>query len=131
MRYKHSYRQKRLEEQAVKDAAGLIAERYTGISSIEFQLTYYHRAADPVLMERTIRFFPTNYARFFMRCEQFGCTGGGYDLAPVVDQLTRSRKTSARGKLFCHGSDGPVGHGSIAYEITISYAARARSRTAG
>lgn len=110
----------------MRETVGLISERYAGISAIEFQLTYFHRAADPVLMERMVRFFPTNYARFHMRCEQWGCTGGGYDLAPVVDRLARAGKTAAKGTLFCHGSDGTIGHGRIAYEVTITYARRDR-----
>ena len=121
MRTRQSYHLKRREEQAIREAAGLVSARYAGVSSIEFRLTYYQRAADPVLMERTLRFFPGSFARFFMRCEHFGCTGGGYDLEPMVDRLVRSRKPSSTGRLFCHGSDGTIGHGSIAYEITVAY----------
>jgi len=124
--YRHSRQNKRLEEQALRDAAGLVSARYAGVSCIEFRITYFQRAADPVLMERTLRFFPASYARFFVRCEHFGCTGGGYDLSPVVDRLVRSRKGTARGKLFCHGSEGTIGHGSIAYDISVTYAGRER-----
>jgi len=124
MRYKQSYRQKREEEQAAQTAAGLVSERYAGVSSIEFQMTYYHRSRDPILMERTLRFSPANYARFHVKCEQEGCSGGGYDLAPVVAGLARSRKRLVSGRLFCHGSDGTIGHGSIAYKVTIQYRQR-------
>jgi hypothetical protein len=128
VRYKHSYHQKRLEEQAIKNAAGRVSERYAGVSCIEFQMTYYHRAIDPVLMERTLRFFPSSYARFHMRCPQFGCSGGGYDLTTVVDQLARSGRTAAKGTLLCRGSDGTEGHGRIAYAVTITYNGASRSR---
>jgi hypothetical protein len=121
MRYKQSYRQKREEEQAAQTAAGLVSERYAGVSSIELQMTYYHRSRDPILMERTLRFSPANYARFHMKCEQEGCSGGGYDLAPVVAGLARSRKRLVTGRLFCHGSDSTIGHGSISYKVTIQY----------
>ena len=124
MRYTHSYRQKREEEQAAQVAAGLISERYAGISGIEFRMTYYHRSSNPVLMERTLRFSPANYARFHVPCEHEGCTGGGYDLAPVVAAMTRSGRTSAARRLYCHGSNGTIGHGSIAYKITIQYRQR-------
>lgn len=124
MRYRQNYRQKREQEQAVRDAAGLISERFAGISGIEFQLTYYRRASEAVLMERTLRFWPESHAHFRVRCEQEGCTGGGYDLEPVVAGLNRSRRTSAKGTLYCHGSDGTIGHGSIAYEVTIQYRQR-------
>ena len=124
MRHKNTYLQKREEEQAARTAAGLISERYAGISCVELHMVYYHRATNPVLMERTRRFSPENHARFFLPCEQDGCAGGGYDLTKVIDGLARSRKTSAKGKLFCHGSEGAIGHGSIAYDITIQYCQR-------
>jgi hypothetical protein len=126
VRHRQSYYHRRRDEQADRDAAGLLSARYVGVSCIEFRITYYQRAANPVLMERTLRFFPGSWARFFVRCEHFGCTGGGYDLEPVVDRLVRSRKSAARGRLFCHGSDGTIGHGSIAYEITVAYDGAAR-----
>ncbi len=121
MRYRQNYREKREQEQAAQAAAGLISERYAGIAGIEFHMTYYHRSRDPVLMERTLRFSPSSYASFHVKCEQDGCTGGGYDLEPVVTRLSRTGKGSARGRLYCHGSYGPVGHGSIAYEVIIRY----------
>jgi hypothetical protein len=123
VQYKRGYRhrEKREQEEAAQAAAGLVSERYAGISSIEFHMTYYHRALNPVLMERTLRFLPENYARFHVRCEQDGCTGGGYDLAPMVAGMVKSRKKSAKGTLFCHGSNGTVGHASIAYEVSIQY----------
>jgi len=121
MRYKQSYREKQEYEKAAQVAAGLVSERYAGVSSIAFHMTYYHRSLDPILMERTLCFSPENYACFHMKCEQDGCTGGGYDLAPVVAGLTKARKTSVKGRLFCHGSNGTVGHASIAYEVSIAY----------
>lgn len=126
MRYKQSYREKREQEDAVKAAAGLVSERYAGVSSIEFHMTYYHRSRDPILMQRTLCFSAANYACFHVKCEHDGCTGGGYDLAPVVAGLAKSRKASSKGKLFCHGSSGSVGHASIAYEVNIQYNKRTK-----
>jgi hypothetical protein len=121
MHHRQNYRKQREQEKEALDAAGLVSERYAGVSSIEFHMTYYHRSRDPILMERTLRFWPSNYARFHMKCEQEGCSGGGYDLAPVVATLARSGKRQVTGRLFCHGSDSKVGHGSIAYTVTIQY----------
>jgi len=42
----------------------------------------------------------------------------------VVAGLARSRKRLVSGRLFCHGSDGTIGHGSIAYKVTIQYRQR-------
>jgi len=123
MRYTRRDQEKkeREREQAAQIAAGLVSERFAQISGIELRMTYYHRASNPILMERTIRFSPSNYAVFHVKCAQGGCTGGGYDLTSVVAGLARSGKTSVKGRLFCHGSNGTIGHGSIAYEVQIQY----------
>ncbi len=121
MRYRQSYKEKLELERAALVAAGLVSERYSGVSSIEFHITYYHRALDPVLMKRTLRFLPANYASFHMKCMHEGCSDGGYDLAPVVAGLAKSRKKSIKGKIFCHGTNDTLGHASIAYEVNIQY----------
>lgn len=123
MGYRKSDREKKAceEEKAAQVAAGLVSERFSAVSGIELRMTYYHRARDPILMERTLRFSPANYARFHVKCEHDGCTGGGYDLTPVVAGLAKAGRSSVKGRLFCHGSNGTIGHGSIAYEISIEY----------
>ena len=126
MRYRQSYKEKLALEKAAQLADGLVSERYSGISSIDFHMTYYQRGLSPVLMERTLSFLPANYCSFHMKCVQEGCTGGGYDLAPVVAGLAKSRKKSATGKIFCHGTNDTVGHGSIAYEVNIQYNKQAK-----
>ena len=121
MRNRQSYKEKMELERVAMAAAGLVSERYAGVSNIEFQMTYYQRGLRPVLMTRTLSFLPTNYASFHMKCLHDGCTGGGYDLAPVVAGLANSRKKTVKGKLFCHGTNDTVGHASIAYEVNIQY----------
>jgi hypothetical protein len=126
MRYRQGYKEKLERERAALVAAGLVSERYAGVSSIEFHMTYYQRGLNPVLMERTLSFSPANYAGFHMKCMQEGCTGGGYDLAPVVAGLAKSRKRSIKGKIFCHGTNDTLGHASIAYEVNIQYNKQAK-----
>ena len=121
MRYRQSYKEKLELEKAAMVATGLVSERYAGVSGIEFHMTYYQRGLQPVLMERTLSFLPTNYAGFHMKCMHEGCTDGGYDLTPVVAGLAKSRKKSVKGKLFCHGTNDTLGHASIAYEVNIQY----------
>jgi len=121
MRYRQSYKEKLELEKAAMVATGLVSERYAGVSGIEFHMTYYQRGLQPVLMERTLSFLPANYAGFHMKCMHEGCTDGGYDLAPVVAGLAKSRKKSIKGKLFCHGTNDTLGHASIAYEVNIQY----------
>lgn len=102
-------------------AAGLVSECHSGVSSIEFRMIYYTRGLDPVLMKRTLSFSPADYAAFHMKCMEDGCTDGGFDLAPVVAGLAKTRKKSRKGKIFCHGTNHTLGHASIAYEVNIEY----------
>jgi hypothetical protein len=128
MRYRQSYKQKLELERAALVAAGLVSERYSVVSRIEFHMTYYQRALDPVLMERTLSFLPANYASFHMKCMHEGCTDGGYDLAPVVAGLVKYRKKSIKGKIFCRGTNDSLGHASIAYEVNIQYNKQAQAK---
>ena len=121
MNQRQSYRQKQAEEKTALAALGLVSERYSGVSEIEFRMTYYQRGIQSVLMERTLSFSPANYAGFHMKCMKEGCTDGGYDLAPVVAGLVKTSKKSTKGKIFCHGTNDTVGHASIAYEVNIRY----------
>jgi hypothetical protein len=121
MRYRQSYKEKLALEKAAQIAAGLVSERYSGVSSIDFHMTYFQRGLSPILMERTLSFLPANYCSFHLKCVQDGCTDGGYDLAPVVARLAKSRKKSTTGKIFCHGTNDTFGHASIAYEVNIQY----------
>ncbi len=121
MRHRQSYKEKLALERAALVATGLVSERYSGLSTIEFRMTYYTRGLDAVLMKRTLSFSPADYAGFHMKCMEDGCTGGGFDLAPVVAALAKSRKKSIKGKIFCRGRNQTLGHASIAYEVNIQY----------
>jgi hypothetical protein len=121
MRYRQSYKEKLALEKTALLADGLVSERYSGISSIDFHMTYYRRGVAPIVMERTLSFRPASYCSFHLKCVQDGCTDGGYDLAPVVADLAKSRKKSVRGKIFCHGTHDTIGHASIDYEVNIQY----------
>jgi hypothetical protein len=121
MNHRQSYKQKRGLERTALAALGLVSERYSGVAGIVSHMTYYQRGLQPVLMERTLSFSPANYAGFHMKCMQEGCTDGGYDLAPVVAGLVKSRRKSIKDKIFCHGTNDTLGHASIAYEVNIQY----------
>jgi len=121
MNHRQSYRQKKELEMTALAALGLISERHAGVAKIEFQMTYYRRGLDSVLMKRTLSFSPADYAGFHMKCMEDGCTGGGFDLAPVVAGLAKSRKKTVKGKVFCHGMNHTLGHASLAYEVNVQY----------
>ncbi len=121
MNHRQSYRQKQELERTALAALGLISERHVGVSKIEFRMTYYRRGLDAVLMKRTLSFSSADYAGFHMKCMEDGCLGGGFDLAPVVASLAKSRKKTTKGKVYCHGMNHTFGHASIAYEVNIQY----------
>jgi hypothetical protein len=118
---------RKLEENRKKLEAGLVSERFPRVTKITFEMLYFQTPPGHVLMERTVRFFPTSAAYFFMKCFIKDCTeGGGFDLAPVVASLIRRRKKSGKGTMVCTGKgDGlPEDHSHISYEITIGYRSR-------
>ncbi len=129
MNYRQNYKAKLELEKAAMIADGLVSERYSGVSSIEFHLTYFQRGLAPVLMQRTLSFLPANYASFHMKCFQDGCTDGGYDLAPVVKAMVKARKTSATGRIACQGTNFSSAHASIGYEVSIRYTKQADLRS--
>ncbi len=121
---KQTYKEKLEQKKNVMLAAGLVSERLPGVSNIVFHMTYYQRTPGPVLMKRTVTFFPTDYACFHMDCVQQECTNGGFDLTPVVSSMVKNRKKSVTGNIFCRGKNNSLrlGHASIAYEVNIVYA---------
>jgi hypothetical protein len=121
MRNRQTYREKREQEKSALLASGLVSERHAGVASIEFRMTYYKRGMDTVLMTRTLNFSPTDYAGFHLKCMEDGCEHGGYDLAPIVAGLAKARKRSVKGKILCRGTNHPVGHASISYEVLIEF----------
>ncbi len=121
MNHRQSYRQKQELERTALVAFGLVSERYAEVSKIEFLMTYYQRGLQPVLMKRTLSFSPADYAGFHMKCMEEGCTGGGFELAPVVAGLAKSRKKTTKGKVYCRSKNHTFGHASIAYEVNIQY----------
>jgi hypothetical protein len=121
MNHRQSYREKQELERTALVALGLVSERYADVSEIEFRMTYFRRGLDAVLMKRTLSFSAADYAGFHMKCMEDGCTGGGFDLAPMVAGLAKSHKKTTKGKVYCHGANHTFGHASLAYEVSIQY----------
>jgi hypothetical protein len=103
--------------------AGLVSERFPGVADIVVRMIYYHKGANPILMVRTVNFWPSQHAYFNMDCMIKGCLDGGFDLTQVINRMVKNRKKSEKGKLACKGKSDAVSsdHASIAYEITIRY----------
>lgn len=108
--------------------SGLVSERFPEVSGIVIQMTYYHKAANPVLMVRTVNVIPTGYAYFNMDCMIKDCVDGGFDLTSVITDMVKQHKKLGKGKLVCNGNGKDVtlasDHASIVYEIKIQYSSR-------
>jgi len=104
-------------------AAGLVSECFPGVSDIVVRMTYYQNAVNPILMFRTVNFWPSQSAYFNMNCMIKGCVDGGFDLTSVITGMIKDHKKSEKGKLLCNGNIGALAsdHASIAYQIRVKY----------
>jgi hypothetical protein len=125
MAHKQNYVERMELNKQHKLAAGLVSERFPEVSGIVIQMTYYHKASNPVLMVRTVNVFPTGYAYFNMDCMIRDCSDGGFDLTSVITDMVKRHKKLGKGKLACNGNgkDNTLApdHASIVYEIKIQY----------
>lgn len=104
-------------------AAGLVSERFPTVSGIVIQITYYRKAAVPLLMVRTVNICPASYAYFKMDCMIKGCEGGGFDLTSVVTNMIKAHKKMKSGALNCSGTADAIesDHARIEYAAVIQY----------
>ncbi len=123
MAHKQNYVERMELNKQMKLASGLVSERFPDVSGIVIHMTYYHKGVNPVLMVRTVNFFPSGYAYFNMDCMIRDCVDGGFDLTSVVTNLIKHHKKLGKGKLVCNGKNDSLAsdHASIAYEIRIQY----------
>jgi len=122
-----SFRQNFLEKIELRKqhriAAGLVSECFPEVSDIVVHMTYYQKAINPILMVRTINFWPSQYAYFNMDCMIKGCIDGGFDLTSVISKMIKNHKKSEKGKLLCSGNIDALtpDHASISYQINVRY----------
>jgi len=125
MPHKQNYVERMELSKQQRLASGLVSERFPEVAGMVIQMTYYHKAANPVLMVRTINVSPSGYAYFNMDCMIKDCFDGGFDLTSVITDMIRRRKKTGKGKLICNGNGKDItlssDHASIAYEIKIQY----------
>ncbi|MCL4491740.1 MAG: hypothetical protein M1510_07550 [Nitrospirae bacterium] len=120
---KNAAKMKRMQN---KIDAGILSDRFPGVSSIVIHMKYFHRGMNHAIMERTVNFFPGSYAYFHMECMSKGCVEGGFDLDWAIAQLVRNRRESGEGKLVCDGENTYSDHSKVDYKITIDYGGPAR-----
>ncbi len=123
MVYAKNYLAEKQLKKEKRIAAGLVSERFPGVSGIVIYMTYYREIFIQVLMLRTVNYYPTSYAFFDMECMTEGCVNGGFDLTPVITNMIKNRKKSGKGMIVCRGKNGKLApkHASVSYEINIQY----------
>jgi hypothetical protein len=125
MAHKQNYVERMEINKQQRIISGLVSERFPEVSGIVIHMTYYHKAANPILMVRTVNVIPTGYAYFNMDCMVKDCVDGGFDLTSVIAHMVKQHKKLEKGKLVCNGSgkDHALAsdHASITYEIKIKY----------
>ena len=129
MSQRQDYIQKMELKKQARIEAGLVAERFPKVSGIIINMTYYHNAENPVLMQRKVNIFPNSHAYFNMECMIKGCENGGFNLKPIIRKQIKERKRSAKGKLICKGKNNDrvsSDHASISYEINIKYSRKSK-----
>jgi len=100
-------------------AAGLMSDRFPGVSSIVVTMTYKRARASSVL--RTVHFCSTSPAFFRISCLGEGCEGGGLELTWVIQRMIREREKSMRGELRCENRDEAIVHADVDYSVAITY----------
>ncbi len=120
-------RKTELKKQARLEA-GLVSDRFPKVSGIVINMTYYHKAENPILMERIVNFFPTSHYYFNMECMIRGFEDGGFDLTRIITKQIRNHKKLLKGEMVCKGKNGDLAsdHSSISYKINIEYKKRTK-----
>jgi hypothetical protein len=123
MVHRQNYVENMEQNRQRKLAAGLISECFPKVTDIIIHMTYYQKAANPVMMNRIVNFWPSQYAYFNMDCMIKGCVDGGFDLTSVIAKMIKNRKKSEKGKLTCNGKSDTLSsdHASVTYQINIKY----------
>ena len=100
-------------------AAGLMSDRFPGVSSIVVTMNYSRGTHSAVL--RTLNFYPGSPAFFRISCLSEGCDEGALDLTHSIQRMIRGRETSAKGEIRCDNIDAAIVHPRVEYQVAITY----------
>jgi len=133
MANKQNYVKKMEVKNKLKIDAGVISDRFPTVAGMVIYMTYYHNAENPILMQRTVNFFPESHAFFNLECMIKGCENGGFDLKRIISKQIKNKKKVIKGDLSCNGTIGEVqakqSHSRIDYEINITYGKKTKKKT--
>jgi hypothetical protein len=95
---------------AVPDKAhASLAELYPEVRRIVLFVAFEEADSESEPNYQQIIFTADTEAMFRLDCSRDECTCGGFDFAPVVDEMMRNQESRVHGKLACAGTRGSGG----------------------
>lgn len=123
----NSYREQREGRRRAYQSAPTLGESFPRVEEIRLEMSF----SDPYRVGKhspqTHAFLPAARAFFEVACPCSLCIGGGFDLRPVVAQLTARAGESAQGELTCQGWQSRDRVGAqrclllMRYHLTVRY----------
>ncbi len=90
-------------------AHATIAELYPDVGRILLFIAFEEADAESEPNYQQIIFTPETEAIFRLDCSREECSGGGFDLTPVVDAMVKNQESRVHGNLACEGTLGAGG----------------------
>jgi hypothetical protein len=91
-------------------AHATVSELYPELSRITLFVAFEEADAESEPNYQQIIFTTETEAIFRFDCSRDACVGGGFDLAPVVDDMVKNRESRVHGRLACEGTLGAGGN---------------------
>ncbi len=91
-------------------AHATISGVYPGIGRIILFAAFEQADPESEPNYQQIIFTAESEAIFRLGCSRDECAGGGFDLAPIVDEMVHGKETRVHGELACEGTIGAGGH---------------------
>lgn len=97
-----------------------ISELYPDVERIVLFVAFEEADSESEPNYQQIIFTADTEAIFKLDCSRDECVGGGFDFAPIVDEMMRNRESRVHGKLTCEGTPGSGGdHCSLKAEYRL------------
>src|SRR5512139_1375616 len=100
-------------------AAGLVSERFPGVSSIVVTMNY-NRGTNSALL-RTLNFYPESPAFFKVSPLGDGGEDGAPDLTTFISRMIGTHQRLAKGKISGGRGDEVIVQPKVDYEVAITY----------
>jgi hypothetical protein len=86
-----------------------ISELYPDVGRIVLFVAFEVADSESEPNYQQIIFTADTEAMFKIDCSRDECAGGGFDFAPIVDEMMRNKESRVHGKRACEGSRGADG----------------------